>query len=60
MEERESVKIGMVNLTLESHKGAGLAALAPDSGLKIVSTINSALIHYTASLAEAENNITKT
>ena len=38
------------------HKGAGLAVLAPDSGLQIVSTINSALIQ----LAEAENNITKT
>ena len=39
-----------------AHKGAGLAVLAPDSGLQIVSTINSALIQ----LAEAENNITKT
>ena len=38
------------------HKGAGLAVLAPDSGLQIVSTINSALIQ----LAEEENNITKT
>ena len=45
---------------MSTHKGAGLAALAPDSGLQIVSTINSALIRYTASLAEAENNITKT
>ena len=38
------------------HMGAGLAVLAPDSGLQIVSAINSALIQ----LAEAENNITKT
>ena len=38
------------------HKGAGLAAFAPDSGLQIVSTINLGLIQ----LAEAENNITKT
>ena len=53
-----SWKFKNLKLTVWSalHKGAGLAAVAPDSGLQIVSTINSALIHYTASLAEAENN----